>query len=115
MSFETPPPYGDDRENLPPVPPELDAPPPQNLPGAAPASPAKGQFLTWFIIAGLLNCIPGIGILTGFVCIITGVIGMATTKDPKTRANFGGLAAGGGIGMIVSASLCISALTSSGI
>lgn len=115
MSFETPPPYGDDRENLPPVPPELDAPPPQGLPGGtSPEVAPKGSFLTAFIVSAVLNSIPVLGLLTGFVCIVTGLVGLGTAKNAASRAKFGGVAAGGGVGLMVSAGLCIAALTNSG-
>lgn len=113
MSFETPPPYGDDRESLPPIPPELDAPPPEGPPAPAPAS--KSAFWTWFIISALLNSIPILGLLTGFICIITGVIGSASSKNPNSRANFGGLAAGGAVGLMVSAGICMASISGGGV
>ena len=109
MSFDAPPPYGDDRENLPPVPPELEA-PAEEVP-VDPTKAPKGSFLVWFIVSALLNCIPVLGFITGFFCILVGVIGMGASRNPKTRANFGGLAAGGAVGFMVSASICANALS----
>lgn len=114
---ENPPPYGDDRQDYEPpadmpVPPEMDAPP-------APLPPQRTStgrtFWVWFLVVTVLNSIPVLGLLTGSVCILVGLIGAAASKDPSSRTKFGAVAAGGAVGMVVSAGICISQLSGGGI
>jgi hypothetical protein len=108
MSFETPPPYGDDRENLPPIPPEFEE--------AAPPIPEKSNtFRNWAIGSFLIHVMSAfivIGFLAAPISALVGLIGMAAAKDPESRARMGGLATGAGLALLAAAGICIALLTS---
>ena len=107
MSFETPPPYGDDRENLPPVPPELETP-------SDPLPPKSNAFRNALIASLVTNVVLvfiAVGILTTPLSILVGLIGMAAAKDEQSRARMGGIAAGAGTALLVGAGLCIALLS----
>ena len=116
---ENPPPYGDDRKDFEPpadmpVPPEMDA-PPAPLP---PSTSGRNPFTGAFIATTLVSAIPIIGILVGLLSILIGLIGAGTSKDPASRAKFGGAAAGGAVGiavgLVITAGICASAFNSGG-
>lgn len=113
---ENPPPYGNDREDFEqpaemPVPPEMEAP-------AAPLPPepkkSNSPFMVSFILTTVVCAIPVLGFLAGPICILVGLIGAGTAKSPSSRASFGGVAAGGAVGMVVGAGICIALASNSG-
>lgn len=107
MSFETPPPYGDDRENLPPVPPELETP---SEPLPPKSNTFRNSLLTSLAVHVALGFI-AIGFLIAPISILVGLIGMAAAKDEQSRARMGGIAAGAGTALLVGAGLCIALLS----
>ncbi len=102
MSFETPPPYGDDRENLPPAPPELEEP--------AAALPEKSKtFRNWAIGSFLIHVLTFfivIGFLAAPISVLVGLIGMGASTNPESRSRMAGLATGAGLALAASAGIC---------
>lgn len=107
MSFETPPPYGDDRENLPPVPPELET-PTEELPAKS------NTFRSWAIgsfFIHIMTMFIAIGFLAAPISCLVGLIGMGAASDPEARARMGGLATGAGLALVAAAGLCIALIS----
>ena len=107
MSFETPPPYGDDRENLPPVPPELETP-------SEPLPPKSNVFRNSMLASLGIHVALGfiaIGFLVAPISILVGLIGMAAAKDSDSRARMAGIAAGAATALVIAAGLCIAVLS----
>ena len=107
MSFEAPPPYGDDRENLPPAPPELEEP--------AAALPEKSKtFRNWAIgsfLIHVLTCFIIIGFLAAPISVLVGLIGMGASTNPESRSRMAGLATGAGLALLAGAGVCIALIS----